>query len=84
MRRVIASKTDMDSAYRRLHVHMESALSCITVVNNMGHILLRLPFGVSDAGGKFSIPSDIITDLSLQLAEDPSWNPNTTHSDMFD
>lgn len=31
-KRVLCTKTDMDSAYRRLHVFIDHALSCITVV----------------------------------------------------
>ena len=82
--KILSSKTDMDSAYRRLHAAIQSALSCITIIEEIAYILFRLPFGAKPAVGIFSILSDITTDLTSEIAYDPTWIPEETHSDLFD
>lgn len=76
------SKHDMDSAYRRLHVHPDDAiLECWTwreyiVVN------LRLPFGSAPAASDFSVISDFIADLTQALINDDTWSPDSLQSPM--
>ena len=70
----------MDAAYRRLHVHLLSAVSCITILDGLAYLLNRLPFGSESAPSKFSIISDTITDITFDLALEPSWDTNKTKS----
>lgn len=76
------SKHDMDSAYRRLHVHPDDAiLECWTwreylVVNT------RLPFGSAPAASDFSVISDFIADLSQAMINDETWDPDSLKSPM--
>ena len=82
--RILSSKSDMNSAYRRLHATLKAASSCITIIDKIAYILFRLPFGASPAVGLFSILSDITTDLTTEIAEDVTWNPDELHSDLFE
>ena len=90
--RIFTTKTDMDSAYRRVHAALTCVVAVITVIplicsdiaQKIAHILLRLPFGAKRAGAKFSIISDTVVDLATELSSDLSWDPKETHSDIYD
>ena len=81
-KRILINKTDMDVAYRRLHANTKSATTCISVLNDIAYLLVRLPFGSSPAPPKFSAVSDAAADIAQDLAMDPKWNPTTLHSDF--
>ena len=70
----------MDAAYRRLHVTMSAAVTCITILNDIAYLLSRIPFGAEAAPAKFSEISDSITDIIFDLALDPSWKPDDLKS----
>jgi hypothetical protein len=74
------NKTDMDAAYRRLHTNMSAAVTCITIIEDIAYLLLRVPFGASPAPTKFSSISDTAADIAHDLATDPKWDPTTLHS----
>lgn len=74
------SKTDLDSAYRRIHASIKAALSSITVLDDIAYLLVRLPFGSAPAPSIFSSISDTAADLAQDLCLDPSWDPTTLHS----
>ena len=82
--RIVMSKMDLDAAYRRIHVSWQAAVSCITIVQDLAYLLLRLPFGSSPAASEFSIFSDIAVDLTSEIADDPSWDPSSIHSSNYD
>jgi hypothetical protein len=79
---ILLSKTDMDAAYRRIHTSMQAAATCMTVVNDLAYLLVRLPFGSSPAPSIFSIISDAITDVAWDLSLDPTWDPNSQQSNF--
>ena len=79
-KRIWINKTDMDAAYRRLHANTKSATTCISILNEIAYLLVRLPFGSSPAPPKFSAVSDAAADIAQDLAMDPKWNPATLHS----
>ena len=66
----------MNSAYRRLHAAILVGLSCITIIDDLAYLLLRLPFGSSPAVSKFIIFSDVATDLTIVWE---SYNKEETH-----
>jgi hypothetical protein len=70
----------MDAAYRRLHTNLSAAITCITIIDSIAYLLLRVPFGASPAPTKFSSISDTAADIAQDLAMDPRWNPDTLHS----
>lgn len=74
----------MDAAYRHLHAALKAAATCITIINDLAYLLLRLPFGSSPALSEFSVVSDVLVDLTTKIANDDTWEPSTLHSDHFD
>ena len=83
-KRILQSKTDMDSAYRRLHAALKAAATCITIIKDLAYLLLRLPFGSSPAPSEFSVVSDVLVDITTEIADDDTWDPSALHSDHFD
>jgi hypothetical protein len=74
------NKTDMDAAYCRLHTNMSAAITCITIIDSIAYLLLRVPFGASPAPTKFSSISNTAADIAQDLAMDPRWDPAHLHS----
>ena len=74
----------MDAAYRRLHALLASAVSSITVINEIAYLLLRLPFGAKIAADRFSVVSGMINDLAKELSFDTSWDPDSLHSNLYE
>ena len=66
---------DEDAAYCCLHTNLKSASTFITIINKIAHLLLRLPFNSSPAAGEFSVLTDLIVDLIMELLHDDSWDP---------
>jgi len=79
-KRIFMTKYDMDAAYRRLHALPEHALKCVTVIDRVGYIPLRLPFGVSPGPSIYSSISECIYDLVNDLLNEQSWNRTTLNS----
>ena len=77
---IFQGKTDLDSAFRRIHVYIWHSLLATTIVNAIVYILSRLPFGVSEGPGQHDIPSNMIVDLAQQILDDPTWDPSILHS----
>ena len=80
--RIFISKTDLDAAYRRLHVWAQMALLAITVIKNIAYILLRSPFGVANGPNDYSLVSEPIMDLTNEILLDESWDPSNVHSPL--
>jgi len=83
-KRIFMSKYDMDAAYRRLHALTEHALKCVTVIDKVGYIPLRLPFGVSPGPSIYSSISECIYDLVNDLLNDREWDRETLNSPYVD
>ena len=49
---------------------------CITVVGSRGYILGRCPFGTNKGPGKFCMTSEMVIDLSQEIADEPTWDPS--------
>jgi hypothetical protein len=80
--RIFLQKVDFKSAYRRMHLTPDMAAKCITVVDGLAFISLRLPFGGRPCPSLWSDLSETITDLSTALALDRTWDPDTLHSPL--
>ena len=78
--KIYLSKYDMDAAYRRLHSIVDHALKCVTIVEKMAYVPLRLPFGVSPGPSLYSTISECIFDLVNDLLNDKEWNRQTLNS----
>jgi len=79
-KRILMSKYDLDAAYRRLHVVPEQALQCVTTIDDIGYIPLRLPFGVAAGPSLYSTVSETIFDLTNDILQDKSWNREEINS----
>ena len=79
---IVISKLDFDSAYRRIHVFLQHALLCCSIIGPICYILFRLPFGSSAAPGLFSMLSEFTADLAQSLIEDSTWNPLELFSNL--
>ena len=77
---ILQAKFDFDAAYRRVHVHPDEAVKTITVLNDVAHILTRVPFGVSPGSFLFSGISEPVFDLTNSLLRDKSWNPESLNN----
>ncbi|KAL7552606.1 hypothetical protein ACHAWF_015843 [Thalassiosira exigua] len=86
-------KSDIEKAYRRLHVTPEISAKCLTAWTTrekdeegniseefIGSILTRLPFGSSPAPPEFWICLETIFNLANDLLHCPHWEPSTLPS----
>ena len=78
-RRILATKVDFKSAYRRLHLHHRIAQQSCTQIPEDGIALmaLRLTFGGAACPFEWSIISETICDLATAIAHDSNWDPST-------
>ena len=73
-------KYDFDAAYRRLHVNPLMAVKAIAIIEEFAYLLLRLPFGASPGPSKYSSVSETIFELTMDILQDPEWDPTKLHS----
>ena len=79
---ILINKYDLDSAYRRLHVLLQFALLCITIIGRIAYLLLRLPFGTAPAAERFCTVSETTADLTQAIVDDAAWDPSKLRSDL--
>ena len=77
--RILATKVDFKSAYRRLHLHHRIAQQTCTQLPEDGIALmaLRLTFGGAACPFEWSIISETICDLATAIAHSEEWDPTT-------
>ena len=82
--RILISKFDWSSAYRRVHGDGDVAARNITIdpSNSFAHLNLRLTFGASANPAEFSIVSEIGTDFCNDLADFDEWQPDLCQSPL--
>ena len=81
---ILQTKTDLDSAYRRLHTTPNIATKQITIVKHIAFVTVRLPFGSKPAPVIYSTASDVLFDLANDILRDEAWDPNTFHAKTKD
>jgi len=79
-KKIFMTKYDMDAAYRRLHTSIHHALKCVTSIDKIAYIPLRLPFGVSPGPSLYSTISECIYDAVNDLLNEPAWNRTKLNS----
>ena len=78
---ILQIKTDLDSAYRRMHTAPWIAIKQITIVNGIAYVTIRLPFGSKPAPVVYSTTSDgLVFDLANDILRDNEWGPNKLHA----
>ena len=73
---IIIGKKDLDVAYRRIHAHANTASTCISIVDELAFLCLRLPFGTTPAPAEYTTISEAAIDLGKYILQDQSWDTN--------
>jgi hypothetical protein len=77
--RILISKFDIKQAFRRIHYHGDSATKCITVLNNLAILQLRMTFGGANCPAQWCTISEVITDLANEILDTEDWDPHILH-----
>ena len=84
--RILISKTDLDSAYRRAHANEQAVAKSLTWFCHQGcwmlSLCLRLTFGGTPGPSLFSIISESLTGLVNAILKCPDWDPSVTFSPL--
>ena len=84
--KILISKTDLDSAYRRAHTSERASAKSITRFCFQGKwmllLCLRLTFGGTPGPSLFSIISESLTDLVNAILKCPDWDPEKLSSPL--
>ena len=73
-KRIILRKTDLDATYRQIHANAKIASICISIVDELAFICLRLPFDTTPAPDEYKTVSEAEIDLGNNLLRDESWD----------
>ena len=79
-KRILIGKTDLDSAYRLIHANAKTASTCITIVDELAFLCLRLPFGTTPVPAEYTTASEAAIDLGNDLLQDQSWDTDDLNS----
>jgi len=81
-RRILATKIDYKSAYRRCHLHWKTAIQTCTQLpeESLAIIALRLTFGGAPGSFEWGVISESICDLAMRILHDEEWDPATLHA----
>ena len=81
-RKILASKIDYKSAYRRCHLAAGTAIQTCTQLpdENIAIIALRLTFGGAPGPYEWGVLSETICDLAMKILQDDDWDPSTLHA----
>ena len=84
--RILLSKTNLDSAYRRAHTNEQAVAKSLTWFHHCGSwmllLCLRLTFGSTPRPSLFSVISESLTDLVNVILRCPDWDPATLSSPL--
>jgi hypothetical protein len=73
--RLLLTKVDCKSAYRRIHLRATTALKACTVFAGMLLVALRLTFGGAPNPSQWSDVSEVAVDLANDLVRRDDWEP---------
>jgi hypothetical protein len=86
--KILISKADIDSAYRRSHTNGKSAAKSLMwiMIGGIKFLImcLRLTFGGSPCPSEWTSISEPITDLANAILQCEDWDPDELSSDMVD
>jgi hypothetical protein len=81
-KRILIAKYDFSDAYRRMTFSARAANQSILVVGETAYLFLRLTFGGSPNPPAWCAFSEMVTDLSNDLAEEDDWDPRVVKSPL--
>ena len=79
-KRILIGKTDLDTAYRRIHTHANTASTCVAIVDELAFLCLRLGFDTTPAPAEYKTISEAEIDLGNDPLQDKSWDKNDLNS----
>jgi hypothetical protein len=79
-KRILVTKVDCKSAYRRVHLRLDTAVKSMTTIAGVSLLALRMTFGGAPNPALWSDISEVITDLANDLVRRPDWDPTALHS----
>ncbi len=81
-RRILATKVDYKSAYRRCHLNAETAIQTCTQLPEEGLAIvsLRQTFGGLPGSFEWGCLAEPITDLTNRILLDDTWDPELLHA----
>ena len=81
-RRILATKVDCKSAYRRCHLSAKTAIQTCTQLpaEDLAIIALRLTFGGAPCPYEWGATSETICDLAIHILQHVDWNPLNLHA----
>ena len=74
---ILIQKIDFKSAYRRAHLHWETAIQCCSIYRDMVLVPLRAIFGGSPCPSEWSIISETTADIANMLLTNLQWQPES-------
>jgi hypothetical protein len=78
--RILGGKSDFKAAYRRIHLHGDTAEKCAIMYKEFALPSLRLTLGGSPCPNEFCVVSELCTDLANDILHCPHWDPNKDKS----
>ena len=73
--RILMTKVDWKSAYRRIHLRPNTAVRSCTSIDGLLLMALRMTFGGSPNPAQWSDVSEVVTDLANDLVRRNDWDP---------
>ena len=73
--RILMTKVDWKSAYRRIHLKPSTAVRSCTSIDGLLLMALRMTFGGSPNPAQWSDVSEVVTDLANDLVRRNDWDP---------
>ena len=77
---ILIGKTDLDAAYRRIHANATTASTCISIVDELSFLCLRLPFGTTPAPEESMTVSETALDLGNDILRYEYWDTDDLNS----
>jgi hypothetical protein len=82
-------KADFKSAYRQIHLNASTATQCMSQIKHPDHphivlLPLRLTFGGSACPAEWCVASELITDFTNRILNQPHWDPNVVAPSLAD
>jgi hypothetical protein len=81
-KKILIAKYDFSNVYRRMTFSARAANQSILVVGETAYLFLRLTFGGSPNSPAWCAFSEMVTDLSNDLAEEDDWDPRVVKSPL--
>jgi hypothetical protein len=78
--KILLTKVDWKSAYRRAHLQAGTAATSCTCLDGLLLLALRMPFGGSSNPSEWSKVSEVMSDIANDLARRLDWDPSIHHS----